>query len=213
MKIKWLGHSSFLVTAEDGTRIITDPYTTNDSVRYGQIKEAADIVTVSHEHGDHSNTDTVQGNPQIIRKSAVAKGISIKGISTSHDDTKGSQRGTNTIFCFALDGVKVCHMGDLGHELSAEQQAEVGQVDVLLIPVGGFFTIDAQTATKVAAGINPKVIIPMHYLTKKLSFPIKGVDLFLKDKSNVTVKDSSEVELKANSLPSSTQIIVLQSAL
>jgi L-ascorbate metabolism protein UlaG (beta-lactamase superfamily) len=104
-------------------------------------------------------------------------------------------------------------MGDLGHELSAEQQAEVGQVDVLLIPVGGFFTIDAQTATKVAAGINPKVIIPMHYLTKKLSFPIKGVDLFLKDKSNVTVKDSSEVELKANSLPSSTQIIVLQSAL
>jgi L-ascorbate metabolism protein UlaG (beta-lactamase superfamily) len=213
MKIKWLGHAAFLITAENGTRIITDPYQTNEGLRYGQIKESADIVTVSHEHGDHNNSDAVQGKPQVVKKSAKVKGIDIRGISAQHDDTGGSQRGTNTIFCFEVDGVKICHMGDLGHKLNEKQAAEIGKIDVLMIPVGGFFTVDAETATQVCNQLKPRVIIPMHYLTDKLSFPIKGVDEFLKGKNNVVKQASSEVEFKSEKLPASTQIIVLKSAL
>ena len=92
MKIKWLGHSAFLITSDNGTRIITDPYETNDTLKYGRIKETADIVTISHEHTDHNNVAAVKGNPQVVNGSTEAKGIKIRGIATAHDDTGGSQR-------------------------------------------------------------------------------------------------------------------------
>lgn len=213
MKIKWLGHAAFLITTNSGTRIITDPYETNDALKYGRIKESADIVTVSHEHTDHNNVAAVQGNPQVVRKTTEAKGIKFKGIPTYHDDAGGSKRGNNTIFCFEVDGVNVGHMGDLGHLLSNTQAAELGKIDILLIPVGGFFTIDAKAATRVCDQLKPRVIIPMHYKTSKLDFPIAGVDEFLKGKDNVTRLDASEVELKAGELPAGTQIMILKPAL
>jgi L-ascorbate metabolism protein UlaG (beta-lactamase superfamily) len=213
MKIKWLAHAAFLITSDDGTRIITDPYKTADDLRYGEIAESADIVLVSHDHTDHANVAAVKGNPQVVRSTAEAKGIKIKGVPTAHDDSGGSVRGKNTIFCFEVDGVNVCHAGDLGHMLTDEQAAAIGKVDVLLIPVGGFFTIDAATADRVCKKLGPRVVIPMHYKTDKLDFPIAGVDGFLKGKDNVTRLDNSEVEIKAGELPASVRIMVLKPSL
>ena len=130
MKIKWLGLASFLITSDSRTRIITDPYETGGDLSYGEIRESADIVTVSHEHFDHNNVAAVQGNPQILRKmgEAEVKGIRFKGVGSLHDDVGGKERGKNTIFWFDVDGVKVCHLGDLGHQLSTEQVRAIGSV-------------------------------------------------------------------------------------
>ena len=210
MKVKWLGHSVFLITAEDGTRIITDPYTPGGPLEYGEIKESADIVTVSHDHFDHNNVASVGGNPQVVKEPTEVKGIKFEGVPTYHDASGGSERGNNTIFCMDIDGVRVCHLGDLGHPLSDQQAANTGKVDVLLIPVGGFFTIDARVASEVCDKLNPRVVIPMHYKNEKCDFPISGVEDFLKGKERVSKPDSSEVELKAEALPAETEIVVLK---
>ena len=215
MKIKWLGHACFLITSEAGIRIITDPYATKEDLTYGQITESADIVTVSHEHTDHNNVAAVQGKPEVVRGIGTfkVKGIEFKGVPSYHDRAEGSQRGSNTMFCFEVDGIRVCHLGDLGHQLSNKQMAELDSIDILLIPVGGYFTIDAKVATQVCNHLNPKVVIPMHYRTDKCAFPIAGVDDFLKGKEAVNRLDASEVEFKQEELPTTTQIIVLKSAL
>jgi L-ascorbate metabolism protein UlaG (beta-lactamase superfamily) len=214
MKIKWLGHAAFLITSDSGTKIITDPYITNESIKYTEIKESADIVTTSHEHFDHNNTAAVQGNPEIISGAVngKVKGIEFKSVATYHDDTGGKSKGGNNMYCFVVDGIRICHAGDLGHDLSDKQAAQMGKVDVLIVPVGGFYTIDAKTATRVAEKLAPKVIIPMHYKTNTLDFPITGVDEFLKGKNNVTILDTCEIELKKEELPKSTRIMVLQPA-
>ena len=210
MKIKWLGHASFLITSEGGTKIITDPFENSNGLYYNEIDETANIVTISHDHFDHNNVAAVKGNPQIVKGTAEIRGIKINSISTFHDETGGSQRGINTVFCFDIDGMNVCHLGDLGHPLSDKDVAALGEVDVLLTPVGGFFTIDARVASHISDMISPKVIIPMHFKNDKCDFSISGVDEFLKGKNNVTLLDASEVELKAGELPSSTQIMVLK---
>jgi len=213
MKIKWLGHASFLITSDSGIKIITDPYQPDERLKYGEINESADIVTVSHEHGDHNYVSAVQGNPEAIRGTAKVKGIELKGIPAYHDDAGGSQRGKNTIFCFAVDGVRVCHLGDLGHPLSDKQVAELGSVDILIIPVGGSYTIDAKVAGQVCDKLKPKVIIPMHFRNDKCIFPIAGVDEFLQGKEGVSRLDISEVEFKQGELPATTKIVVLKPAL
>ncbi len=213
MKIKWLGHASFMITSEAGTKIITDPYLTTENLNYGEIKESADIVTVSHKHTDHNNVSAVQGSPEVVRGTAKVKGIEFKGIPTYHDDAKGKSRGNNTILCFEVDGIRVCHLGDLGHQLNDKQFAELGSVDILLIPVGGGPTIDANVATKICSELAPKVIIPMHYKHDRCGFPALGVDEFIKGKEGVSRLDTSEVEFKQGELPASAQIIVLKSAL
>ena len=215
MKIKWLGHSSFLITSDSGTKIITDPYVTGGALGYGEIEESADIVIVSHDHFDHNNIAAVRGNPELVRGAVTTKikGIEFKGIPSYHDDAGGRQRGKNTIFCFEVDGIGVCHLGDLGHQLSAQQVADLGKVDILLIPVGGSVTIDAKVATEVCSKLAPRVIIPMHYKTGKCALTIAGVDEFLRGKESVKKLDASEVEFKQGELPAHTQIIVLKSAL
>ena len=213
MKIKWLGHACFMITSDTEVKIITDPYVTGGGLSYGEIKESADIVTVSHEHDDHNNVAAVRGSPEVVRGTARVKGIEFKGIPTYHDDSGGSQRGKNTIFCFTVDGIGVCHLGDLGHQLSDTQVAELGIVDILLIPVGGFFTIDAKVAGQVCDRLKPRVIIPMHYKNNKCAYPIAGVDEFLQGKEGVSRLDTSEVEFKQGELSASTQIIVLKPAL
>jgi len=215
MKIKWLGHASFLITSDAGTKIITDPYETGGGLSYGQIKESADIVTVSHDHADHNNVAAVQGSPKVVRGAGTVevKGVKFKGIPTYHDDAGGRQRGKNTIFCFEVDGIRVCHLGDLGHRLNDSQVAELGTVDVLLIPVGGFFTIDAKLAGQLCDRLKPKVIIPMHYKNDRCAFPRAGVDEFLRGKKEVSRLDASQAEFKPGELPATTQIIVLKPAL
>jgi len=215
MKVKWLGHASFLITSGKGTRIVTDPYTPGGALSYAEIKESADVVTISHEHFDHNNAAAVGGKPQVFKGPAPiqVKDVRLTGVPTYHDENKGGQRGNNMITCMEMDGMRLCHLGDLGHPLSAEELAKIGKVDVLLTPVGGFYTINAATATDVAAGIKPKAIIPMHFKNDRCAFPISGVEDFLKDKKNVTQVNASEVEFKTGTLPAASQIMILKPAL
>ncbi len=215
MKIKWLGHSSFLITSESGTRVITDPYTTGGGINYGEIDEAAEVVLISHDHPDHNNAAAVRGGFRMIKGVGAneAKGIAFKGIASYHDDAGGAERGPNTIFCFTVDGVRLCHLGDLGHRLTEEQAKEIGGVDILFIPVGGFFTIDAKTAAEVSSRLNPRLIIPMHFKTKACGYPIARVDDFIRGMPGVVESDSSEVEFSKETLPLEIEVLVLEHAL
>jgi L-ascorbate metabolism protein UlaG (beta-lactamase superfamily) len=218
MKIKWYGHAAFLITSNQGVKIITDPYESGaygGQLAYGKIKDQADIALTSHDHADHNDTKSLPGSPQIVKEGGTksVKGVSFKGIATYHDPSKGSERGANTIFAFSVDGIKVCHLGDLGHLLSEKEIAEIGPVDILFIPVGGYFTIDSKAATQVGEQIKPKVLIPMHFKTEKCGFPIAPVDDFLKGKANVKRPKTSEVTFDQASLPSKMEIVVLEHAL
>jgi L-ascorbate metabolism protein UlaG (beta-lactamase superfamily) len=218
MKIKCYGHAAFLVTSDQGVKIITDPYESGaygGQLSYGKIKDQADIVLTSHDHADHNDTKSLPGSPEIVKGSGskTVKGISIKGISTYHDPSKGSERGANTIFTFSVDGIKICHLGDLGHILSEKELAEIGSVDILLIPVGGYYTIDSKEASRVSEQIKPKVLIPMHFKTEKCGFPIAPVEDFLKGKSDPKRPKSSEVAFEKKTLPQQMEILVLEHAL
>jgi len=218
MKIKWYGHSAFLITSDQGAKIIIDPYESGafgGQLSYGKIKDQVDIVLTSHDHADHNYTKDLPGTPQIVKGSGpkTAKGISMKGISTYHDPSQGSERGANTIFTLKIDNIQLCHLGDLGHLLSDKELAEIGPVDILLIPVGGFFTIDPKEATRVAEQINPKILIPMHFKTAKCGFPIAPVEDFLKGKTNSKRPKASEATFDKATLPQQMEIVVLEHAL
>ena len=215
MTIKFLGHACFLITSSSGVQIITDPYEPGGfggQIGYGPITDAADVVLVSHDHADHNYVQGVAGNPIVVSGSEDAGGILFKATPAFHDDTGGSQRGPNRIFSFEVDRIRVCHLGDLGHPLTAEQTESIGPVDVVLVPVGGTFTIDAQGADQVIEQLQPSVVIPMHYKTAKVGLPIAGVDDFLAGKDNVERRESSSVELSAEDIGSEQQIIVLPPA-
>jgi L-ascorbate metabolism protein UlaG (beta-lactamase superfamily) len=215
MKVKWLGHSCFLITSRDGVRIVTELYVVGGDINYSPIKETADVVMVTHGHDDHSNVSAVQGKPELVRGDGTktAKGIQFRGIATYHDASQGTQRGPNTVFCFTVDDIKLCHLGDLGHLLSPGQVNEIGTVDILFIPVGGFYTIDASIASRICDQLKPKVVIPMHFKTPKCAYPIAGVEDFLKGKKNVRRVGNSEVEFEIEKLQAATEIVLLQPAL
>ena len=218
MKIKWYGHSAFLITSDEKTRIIIDPYEPGafgGQLSYGKIKDEADIVLTSHDHADHNYTTDLPGTPQVVKGSGskAVKGISIKGVSTYHDPSKGSERGPNTIFTMKINHIQVCHLGDLGHLLSNKELAEIGPVDILLIPVGGFFTIDPKEATRVADQIKPRILIPMHFKTEKCGFSIAPVEDFLKGKTNIKRPKASEATFDKATLPRQMEIVVLEYAL
>ena len=216
MKVKWLGHASLLITSDEGIRIVTDPYVPGVfGVNYGKIEEVADIVTVSHDHQDHNNVAAVKGSPMLVKGvgSQKAKGIEFKGVASYHDASKGSQRGPNTIFCFTVDGIRICHLGDLGHQLSEQQLADIGEVDLLLIPTGGGPTINATGANQVCDKIKPRVVIPMHFKTSKCDFPTDRPEDFTRGRASVKKMDTSEVEFKKEQLPTATETVVLKHAL
>jgi len=214
MRIKWLGHACFLITSKGNLRVITDPYAVGGGINYSLITESADVVLVSHDHDDHNNVSAVQGKPEVVKGSGTktAKGIPFKGVATSHDASQGSQRGPNSAFCFTIDDLKLCHLGDLGHVLSPLQVTEIGAVDVLFVPVGGFFTIEATVANQVCGQLKPKIAIPMHFKTPKCAYPIASVDGFLKGRKDVRKVAGSEVEFEREKLPTATEIVVLQPA-
>ena len=214
MKVKWLGHSCFLLTSEKGLRVITDPYGAMGGLFYGPIRESADVVIITHDHLDHSNAGAVAG-AEVVKGPGTkeAKGIEFLGLPTHHDASGGRERGENTVFCFTLDELRVCHLGDLGRPLSDAEAKQIGKVDILLIPVGGFYTIDARGASGVMDQLGPGVVIPMHYKTPRLGWSIAGVEPFLQGKPRVRQVKGSEVEFKADQLPPAQEIVVLEPAL
>ncbi|GLI20070.1 MBL fold metallo-hydrolase [Tepidanaerobacter syntrophicus] len=209
MKIRWLGHSCFLLEANDGTKIVTDPF--DGSVGYKIPMVEADIVTVSHEHYDHNYVEGIQGEPEVIRSAGecAIDGINIKGVPAFHDEAKGAKRGPNIIFVFEIDGLRICHLGDLGHLLSKSQLEEIGDIDVLLIPIGGTFTVNAEGALAVIDQISPKIVIPMHYKTPAVSMPIDPVDKFVEKIGNAERIDSNTIEITPETLGDERRVIIL----
>jgi L-ascorbate metabolism protein UlaG (beta-lactamase superfamily) len=209
MKLKWLGHSCFLLTSINGIRVLTDPF--EERIGYSMPDIEADIVTTSHEHGDHNNVSIVKGNFTHIKTpiKVVVKNIDVLGVSAFHDDSNGSKRGNNTIFKFTIDGIRICHCGDLGHILSEEQLKTLGEVDVLLLPVGGTFTLDAEGACKVIKQINPSITIPMHFKTDALNFSIDGINKFLASAGGGEMAGRQEIELEKDNLNKYANILVL----
>ncbi|MGD9364981.1 MAG: MBL fold metallo-hydrolase [Desulfobacteraceae bacterium] len=194
MKIQWFGHACFLLTSNDNIRILMDPF--DESVGYDLPNTSADIVTVSHQHSDHSNTALVDGPFDLVDTPGkhFIKGMNIKGIPTYHDNSQGAKRGTNIIFNVSVDNLNVCHCGDLGHMLTSEQISALGAVDILLIPVGGTYTIDAIIARDIIDALKPRLTIPMHYKTEILTFTIDGVQPFL-DLTNGHAICHKEIEI------------------
>lgn len=209
MKIKWFGHSCFLITSESGVRILMDPF--NEKVGYEVPAVEADIVTTSHDHYDHNYVEAVRGDFKHIRTpgSHSEHGIKIIGISTYHDKEKGAKRGTNIVFKYTVDGLNICHLGDLGHILTKEQIEDLGGVDILLLPIGGTYTIDHYEAVELMDLINPRLVIPMHYKTPDSNIDIDPLDKFLNHMSEYSETDANEVEIKASQLESMDPLLVL----
>lgn len=217
MKIEWLGHAAFIITSQNGTKVLTDPYESEGpygTIGHSPIKEKADIVTVSHSHSDHCHVPLhLEKEAQVVREkiNKEIKGITIRSVGSFHDSLGGKQRGSNTIFIFEVDGIKIAHFGDLGHSLEDAALKELGPIDIALIPVGGVFTIDAKTADDIIKKLKPKITIPMHFKTPKVRLDIDEVDLFLQGKDNVQRLQSSEIEISPDMLSSGpSKIIVLK---
>lgn len=208
MKIEWLGHACFMLTAADGTRILTDPF--NEKVGYKVPHVETDLVTCSHGHYDHHSVEVVKGHPTVIDKPGKHqfKGISITGTHLWHDHEHGTARGDNTVFVYEIDGLRIAHMGDLGHVPDQTQAASIGHIDIMMIPVGGYYTIDAQEAVKVIDIFSPKIIIPMHFKTPVMNFPIAGVDVFL-SLAGAAERPGHSFEITAQTLPVEKKILVL----
>jgi L-ascorbate metabolism protein UlaG (beta-lactamase superfamily) len=218
MKIKWIGHSMFVITSQKGTRIVTDPFATgcfNGALSYDAGNVSADIVTVSHNsHDDHNAVGAVRGEPVTFEgPGAFSHGdVEALGVATFHDENRGADRGENTVFRITVDGINVVHLGDLGHELDENQKEALAGADVTLAPYGGFFTIDGRQAMDVAQSLGTRILIPMHFKTPKVDFPIKPVDDFLKSQSRVKRTHTTEVELHSDALPKELEVWVLDYA-
>ena len=208
MEIRWLGHACFRIKGRQ-TTVITDPYSPN--LGYSLGKATANIVTVSHQHPGHSYTDGVGGNPRKVTGPGEYEigDVIIIGIATFHDNDGGSQRGKNTVYLMEVDEVSVCHLGDLGHILTNEQVEELGEVDVLLLPVGGLSTINAAMAAQIVRQLEPKVVIPMHYQTQAVARKLEPVDKFLKEMGLSGVVPQAKESITKSSLPVSTQVFLL----
>ena len=208
MKIKWLGHSCFLLTADNGTKVLTDPY--DPYIGYKLPPVEADIVTTSHMHNDHNNIRGVKGNFRHISETGTfdLNGVRITGIPTFHDNEGGSRRGGNIVYIFEMDSLRICHCGDLGHVPTKELADRIGRVDVLLVPTGGIFTIDAAGAAETVRILKPSAAIPMHYKTSLLTFKLDGVDKFLASAGGVK-SEKHEIEVKADNLAALPKVLVL----
>lgn len=212
MKIQYLGHSCFRLISEMNTAIICDPYQ-SEMVGFAMPKVSCDVVTISHHHRDHDCIEEVWGNPAVLEGEVclAADDVAVQSLKTFHDDQKGKLRGENTVFCFLIDGLKVVHMGDVG-VLDKNLASQIYRCDVLLLPVGGTFTVDAVGANEYVKAVNPRIVVPMHYKTEQHAFNIDGVEKFLalQNPKNVRVAQTETLELWDAPQNEQPQIVVLQ---
>jgi len=215
MQITWKGQSCFQITTQKTktpVNITIDPFSPEIGLR--PPTGAADIVLVTHDHYDHNNTKALLGQPFIISGPGEyeIRDVYILGIPSWHDSSGGKERGQNTIYVIDAEDLRVCHLGDLGQkELTEDQLEKIGQVDILMIPVGGNFTISEKEAQKIMSQIEPKITIPMHYSIPKLKVKLDGVDKFLKSLGIKSMKPEPRLSIKKKDiLPEEAKIIVLE---
>jgi len=211
MEIYWHGQACFEIRtlstdSKTKTRIIIDPYNNSIGLKLPSLK--ADLVLVTHDHEDHNNFKAIKDNPFVIQNPGEyeIKDVFVKGLVASH----GKDRGKTNIYVVGTEDIALCHLGDLGQkELTSEQLEQIGDVDILMIPVGGKYTIDAELAQKVTNQIEPKIVIPMHYKIKGLKIDIQGVDEFLKTMGQEDLKPEDCLKIKSSELPSETKLVLL----
>jgi L-ascorbate metabolism protein UlaG (beta-lactamase superfamily) len=206
-----LGHSCFKIKGKQAV-LVTDPY--DKSIGLRLPKTQADIVTVSHAHPDHNNVQAIGGNPQIVDGPGEyeIKKVVIYGIPSFHDEKQGQDRGTNTIYLIEADGLRLCHLGDLGHNLTDSELEEIDGVDVLMIPVGEVYTIGVELASKIINEVEPHIVIPMHYRTDKttLKKELHSIDKFCKE-MGISKKEEDKLVIHAGKVPEEMKVVILKS--
>ena len=215
MEIIWFGQACFRLKGKNGT-VIIDPYDPQMVGLKLPRELLADVVLSTHSHADHNNTSIVEGTSSrpIMTFTEPGEyeisGVVITGISSFHDDSSGSERGANTIFHLMIDGLNILHLGDFGQsKLTEEQLSQIGQTDILLIPVGGKFTVNGKTASEIVAQLEPKIIIPMHYAVEGLKFELDPVENFLKEMGVEGITPVPKLSITRDKLPEEPQVIVL----
>ncbi len=216
-KLTWMGQACFeldTAPAKDVTAtIVIDPFEEKIGLKLPSL--TADVVLVSHGHYDHNNVKAVKGSPLVIDTPGEyeVKGVFVQGIASFHDDVQGKERGLNTIYTVEVENIRFCHLGDFGQkELNQEQLEKIGHVDVLMIPVGGTYTISSAEATKVIGQIEPKIVVPMHYALPKLTVELDGVEKFLKAMGKNAQEPQDKLTVKTSTLPKENdmEIVVLK---
>jgi len=213
-KISWAGQSCFQISVSNSrdhsADIVIDPFDEETGLKVPNF--SADILLVTHDHHDHNNVKAIKGTPFLIDGPGEyeVKEVFIKGIPSFHDDKEGKEKGTNTIYTIEAEGMRFCHLGDLGQkQLTDEQLEKIDSVDVLMIPVGGEYTIDSAQAQKIIAEIEPKIIIPMHYGLPKLKTKMDDVSKFLKTMGKNSVVPQDKLTVKASTLSKDGMEIVV----
>jgi L-ascorbate metabolism protein UlaG (beta-lactamase superfamily) len=222
VKIRWFGHAMFRVESPRGIRVVTDPYPRG--MGYGPAGAEAEVVTISHEHFDHNAADEVGGDPivlhglgpagQWVRHDRTLTDVHLTAVGgTYHDDRQGTVRGLNCLWRIETGGTRILHLGDLGHIPSPAVMTAAGRVDVLFVPVGGVYTIDAPTANRVVDAFKPRVVIPMHYRTEAVAdWPIAPVEEFIKDKPGLRHLADRETSIDPGRMPVGREVWVFPSA-
>ncbi|KKS90389.1 MAG: Zn-dependent hydrolase of the beta-lactamase fold-like protein [Parcubacteria group bacterium GW2011_GWF2_43_11] len=214
MHIIWHGQSFFQIQTSlnkgEQTTIAIDPFDESTGLKPPSFQ--ADVLLITHDHHDHNNKKAIKGTPFLIEGPGEyeVKEIAIQGIPSFHDEEEGKKRGSNTIYLIEMEEMKVCHLGDFGQkELTEDQLEQIGDIDVLMVPVGGEFTLDAKGAAHVISQIEPKIVIPMHYAIPKLKIKLDEVDKFLKEVGKKSVVPQPKLLIKKKDLPLETQVVVL----
>lgn len=214
MYISWLGHSCFKIEAKtngESITVVIDPYEDSVGLKLPRVK--ADIVLVTHEHFDHNAVESLKGEPTVIRGAGEyeVKKVVVYGVPTYHDSSNGSERGTNTCYRIDAEDLSVVHLGDLGHPLTNDQLELLEDVDILLIPVGGTYTIDAKQAGQIVSQIEPRIVIPMHYAVPGLKFELDPVEKFLKEMGAQKAEVIDKLKItKKELMTEGTKVIVLK---
>ncbi|MBI2098617.1 MAG: MBL fold metallo-hydrolase [Candidatus Wildermuthbacteria bacterium] len=216
MQIIWKGQACFSVIAQrnkqEQVKLVIDPFDPSIGLKMPVLE--ADIVLSTHDHEDHNNVKAVKGTPFVITGPGEyeIKDVSVRGIPSFHDEKEGKERGKNTIYVIEAEGMRLCHLGDLGQgELTEDQVSRIGNVDILLIPVGGVYTIGAKAAAKIVSQIEPRIVIPMHYMLANLRFKLEKVDEFLKEMGVKNAEAQPKLVIKLRDFTSEeTKVMVLQ---
>lgn len=213
MEIAYLGQSAFKIKGKAST-VAIDPF----SDKFGKFPRdlEANMLLVTHDHPDHNDTSKVEGKPFVINGPGEYEvgGVSVIGVATYHDDKQGEERGSNTVYVIEMDNLRVAHLGDLGHKLTQDQLDQIGSIDIAIVPVGGYYTIDGKVAAEVVKQLDPWVVIPMHYQQEGLPAEVQEnlapVTDFLKEMSKTDVVPIPKYVVTADKLPTELQVIVLE---
>ena len=214
MNIIWHGQSFFEINTKDTKneelKIAIDPFDKSIGLKIPKVE--AQILLITHNHSDHSNKKAINGNPFLIESPGEyeTKGVYVKGVQGFHDDSQGKEKGKVVFYIIEVENIKICHLSDIGQkELTSEQIDQIGNIDILMIPVGGVYTLDAKQAANIISQIEPKIVIPMHYQVPNLNLKLNSLDQFLKEIGSPNAEPQKKFKIKISDIPKETMQTVV----